>query len=360
MRLVAEDGLWTTDTGAAVPPLDAVLEVSGAVLSWTVDMPAEEPRIVFTDPRRADWLWRVVGEAGHVALLDALTRPAGPDGVVELAGVEVLPAAVSALRRLAVGHWLRRWWPASQRDGIAVLDPPVLDAELALLVAAADFAFSDDTIDADPAELLRPHAAAIERFAEHGDARVVELGRRAIELADDLGCRWSQGSAAGVGRQADYALAAGPTARPAAATIAAGTASVNWAGVPPGIFDAAEDTVRWSIEPLAGVVVARIAVALMADRADGVAVAVGSNRLTGQGVLDSRGEATVTLFDDRAAITEAAAWNQDWSSTVITVGAEVSEPMHARDRVRRFARSRLAQPQADAYLAELLAADALY
>ena len=72
MRLVADSGLWSTGQHAAPTPLVAVLEVSGAVLSWAVDDPAAVAQITFTDPVRADWLWRVLGEAGHVALAAAL------------------------------------------------------------------------------------------------------------------------------------------------------------------------------------------------------------------------------------------------------------------------------------------------
>lgn len=39
MRLVNEAGLWTTGPAPAPVPLVAVLEVSGAVLSWPVDDP---------------------------------------------------------------------------------------------------------------------------------------------------------------------------------------------------------------------------------------------------------------------------------------------------------------------------------
>ena len=48
-----------------------------------------------------------------------------------MTGVDVLPGSVDPLRRLALGHWLRRWWPASHRDGIAALDGALLDAEIA-------------------------------------------------------------------------------------------------------------------------------------------------------------------------------------------------------------------------------------
>ena len=61
MRLVADSGLWRTGPSTAQTPLVAVLEVSGAVLSWTVDDPpgAGSTQITFTDLARADWLWRV-------------------------------------------------------------------------------------------------------------------------------------------------------------------------------------------------------------------------------------------------------------------------------------------------------------
>ena len=52
------------------------LEVDGAVLSWTVDEPQAAPTIVFTDPSRADWLWRVLGEDGHRALAASTTAAA--------------------------------------------------------------------------------------------------------------------------------------------------------------------------------------------------------------------------------------------------------------------------------------------
>ena len=74
--------------------------------------------------------------------------------IVDVAGVEPLPDALGPLRRLAVGHWLRRWWPASSRDGIVALDSAVLDGEIALLTAAAQDYFDDETLDSDVAELL--------------------------------------------------------------------------------------------------------------------------------------------------------------------------------------------------------------
>ncbi|MGE0220740.1 MAG: hypothetical protein AB7S95_33935, partial [Mycolicibacterium sp.] len=69
MRLVADAGLWTSGPVPQPVPLTTVLEVAGAVLSWTVDEPDGAAHIAFTDVVRADWLWRVVGEGGHSALV---------------------------------------------------------------------------------------------------------------------------------------------------------------------------------------------------------------------------------------------------------------------------------------------------
>ena len=55
MRLVADSGLWSTGPQAAPTPLVAVLEVSGAVLSWAIEDRAGAAEITFTDLPRADW-----------------------------------------------------------------------------------------------------------------------------------------------------------------------------------------------------------------------------------------------------------------------------------------------------------------
>jgi hypothetical protein len=207
MRLVADSGLWSTGRQTAPTPLVAVLEVSGAVLSWAVDDTAAVAKITFTDPARADWLWRVLGEPGHIALAAALDGRT-PDAAIELTGVDLRPESLEPLRRLALGHWLRRWWPASQRDGIAVLDGALLDAEIAVLTARAEDFFTDDTFDSDVAALLRPHAEALSAHLQGGDPRVVELVRTCAGLADDVGVAFG-GAGALTLRRDDYALAAG-------------------------------------------------------------------------------------------------------------------------------------------------------
>jgi hypothetical protein len=116
MNFVAESGSWTVGPLVSGAPAVAVLEVSGAVLAWTVDDPdgVAATRLTVTDSAAADWLWRVVGPNGHAAIV---SDP-------ESADVEMRPEALAPLRRLAVGHWLRRWWPESIRDGIVGLDTP--------------------------------------------------------------------------------------------------------------------------------------------------------------------------------------------------------------------------------------------
>ena len=104
-------------------------------------------------------LWRVVGPTGHAAIVSG----------VEPVDVELLSEAVAPLRRLAIGHWLRRWWPESRLDGIARLDRALLDGELAILLSAAQEFFSEDALDADVGGLLAPHRAAL---------RTIEVGRR--------------------------------------------------------------------------------------------------------------------------------------------------------------------------------------
>lgn len=379
MRLVAESGLWTTGPARQIPaaaPLTAVLEVSGAVLSWTIDDPPDDTatHIAFTDVSRADWLWRVVGETGHVALASAMA--AHPAGDLELTGVDVVPGSTAPLRRLALGHWLRRWWPASQRDGIAGLDRALLDAEVALLTAGVQVFFTDDTLDSDVSALLAPHAATLLSHLRTDDRRVLELVGAAARLADVAGIDgidWAELSAAvddsaviatlPSGRRDDYALAAGTDAAPrGAASIGRGVASISWGAVPPGIFDAAEDTVDWSVEPAGPGVVAVIRAAVVGpDAPTDIPVRVHSGEVSGAGALDAGGRATLPLADaHQRAMAETAAWNHDWPRTSVVIGADIEESRHTRDRVRRWARARLEQPPANAFLAEILAGESAY
>ncbi|MGX9791603.1 hypothetical protein [Mycobacterium sp. MMS18-G62] len=366
MKLVADSGLWSTGRQLVPTPLVAVLEVSGAVLSWTVDDPADATTIAFTDLGRADWLWRIVGESGHSAVASALEGLTPDDAqTIDLTGVGLRPGAVDPLRRLAVGHWLRRWWPASQRDGIATLDSAVLDAEVALLTAGAQDFFTDDTFDSDVESLLRPHAATLNLYMREADPRVVELVRACSELAEDLGIAIDATETAAVtGRRDDYALAAGSATGRRSGAVATGTTSINWSAVPPGIFDAAEDTVEWRIdagEPVSAVVRAELT---GMGSAAGIAVHLRSGSISGAGILDADGASAFELVDeDQQPITETVAWDHDWRTTRVTVGADLNDSVESpdiRQRIRAFVRGRLSQPPSDAFLAEILAAESDY
>ncbi len=379
MRLTADSGLWTTGPVPAATPLVAPLEVSGAVLAWTIDDPpdAAATQITFTDLSRADWLWRVIGESGHVALASSVAAVAAGAGTpqhIEVAGVDIAPGSLSSLRRLAVGHWLRRWWPASRRDGIAGLDRALLDVEVAVLTAGAQGFFTDDTLDSDVPGLLAPHAAALITHLRGGDPRIADLVRAGAGLADEVGVEeWAQVSAAlddpstlaaiPSGRRDDYALAAGmgPGHR-GAAPIARGTASIAWTGVPPAVFDAGENTVEWSVEAAGAAAVAVVAAAVIGpEPATGVGVRLRSGAIDGAGTLDADGRAALTLVDARRRpLPEAAAWDHDWSATSVRVGIETTETRETRDRVRRWARARLGRPAGDPFLAEILAAESDY
>jgi hypothetical protein len=379
MRLLADSGLWATGTPPAPPPFVAVLEVSGAVFSWTVDDPVgpAATQITFTDVTHADWLWRIVGVSGHVALAEAVHgRAADTSRAIELTGVDLMPESIAPLRRLAIGHWLRRWWPASRRDGIPGLDHALLDTQIAVLTAAAQDFFTEDTLDSDVSELLAPHAGALSAHAGSRDRRIVDLARACADLADEVSVDargWSDlaaalddpGAGAQVpvpGRQDDYALAAGgDLGAPTAVVIAEGIASVAWAGVPPAIFDAAEGTVDWSIRLASPSVIAAVRAATLGSGSPaGIAARLTSGSVHGAGVLDAAGTVTFALRDADGSLTETAAWNHDWRHTSVTIGAHVEESRDIRDRVRRFARARLQNPADDAFLAELVAAESDY
>ena len=346
MKLTVESGLWALGSEVAPPPEVAVLEVSGAVLAWTIHDPAQAVRITFTDLPAAAWLWRLFGEAGHVAVVPA----------AETADVVPLPEPLAALRRLAVGHWLRRWWPASVRDGINPLDAAVLDAEVALSTAALQDYFTEDTLDSDIAGLLAPHRQALASATAAGDPRILDLVRRCVALADESGLGdWSEVLAGqGPPRQDDYALAAGQPGAGSDGAIANGVASVSWTAVPPRTFDAAEGTIGWSVRARDGAVVADIRVATIGP-ADGIPVRLDSGSIAGGGALDIDGNATLPL-----PATETQAWGHDWTGTTVTVGAAAGETEAVRDRVRRYVRARLTAPGPDAFLAEILAAEADY
>ncbi len=135
--------------------------------------------------------------------------------------------------------------------------------------------------------------------------------------------------------------------------------------MPPGIFDAGENTVDWSVEVAGAAVVAVVRAAVVGPGpATGIAVQLRSGAISGSGALDADGDATLPLVDrERRPVTESAAWDHDWSATSVIVGAAVPagiETRDTRDRVRRWARARLDRPPNDAFLAEILAAESDY
>ncbi len=362
MKLMSDSGLWSTGWLNAPTPALAVLEVSGAVLSWTVDDPSAAAQITFTDPAHADWLWRVIGESGHSALASAIVgRDPSETQTVDLAGVDVLPGSLDALRGLAVGHWLRRWWPASHRDGIVALDAALLDAEIALLTAAAQDYFTDDTIDSNVSELLRPHAVTLNAHLQQGDPRVIELVERCAEIAEDVGVPMDATAAAA--RRDDFALAAGGSATPTGpATVTSGVSSIHWSAVPPGVFDAAENTVDWTVEASAQAVRILVRTELAGlGSPHGIAARFRSGAFVADGALGADGRAVLVLVGgQQQPVTESAAWNHDWRAAAVSIGADVEESEQVRERVRRFARSRLEGPTDDAFLAEIVAAESDY
>ncbi len=154
----------------------------------------------------------------------------------------------------------------------------------------------------------------------------------------------------------------GPIPGSAARRSRGGRAPINWAAVPPGVFDAAENTVEWRIEPAEAGAKSVVQVELSGVGSPvGIAVQLRSAGIVGTGVLDADGGATVPLVDaQQQPMTESAAWDHDWRSTTVTVGVGLDESPQSRERIRDFARARLNRPADDAFLAEILAAESDY
>jgi len=223
------------------------------------------------------------------------------------------------------------------------------------------------------------YASALITHVRSDDPRILDLVRAGAGLADEVGMDdtgWPELIAAlddssivlamPGGRRDDYALAAGADPGPrSAAPMARGIASINWSVVPPRIFDAAENTVDWSVEVAGTAVVAVVRAAIIGpDPPTGIAVQLRSGTISGTSALDADGHATLPLLDtQQRSVTESAAWDHDWSATSVIIGAQVSgviETRETRERVRRWARARLDRPASDAFLAEILAAESDY
>ncbi|MGW4350477.1 hypothetical protein ACWELJ_00145 [Nocardia sp. NPDC004582] len=217
-------------------PGTMVLEVLGGLLTWNVLAAQELPVAIIDDVDAAqEWVWALYGEPVASALDAVRPRARELEGdlaefgaaasgyrLTEAAAAPGLPALVVSARRLAYAHWASRWWPASVLDGIAALDPALLDRDIALLTEECESLV-------DGADAVAPRARAS-----------VESSLRA----------------------SDYALAAGD-AEPSggALVLARGTGGWDWRQCPPGLVDASESAVSWQVLRRAGATTVAIAVA---------------------------------------------------------------------------------------------------
>lgn len=293
------EGLWVLGTPLTLPaPLIQVVEGRGAVLEWAADAePTAVPVLTVVDTAEADWLWQLIGEPAHAALLTG-----------SAAEPRWRPELLVALRRIAHGLWLRTWWPASPHDGIPELRRDLLDAELSRLCAELDDIVDDERLP-----------------------------------------RWA---AVPVPTRAEFALAAHGTRDDSdEPRIATGSATLAWQGVPTGIFDATEHPVSWAVdaapEPELHVRV-RLLPEAAAGLVEGIEVAAElPPHDTATGALDARGEARLRL-----PLTASEAWGQDWAALRLRVGRAVAESAGTRRRVRALARARGEAADALSFAAE--------
>lgn len=226
----------------------------------------------------------------HVTVLDAaeaepwLTRRLGADVALEVLAGRTTVQAPARIGRLALALWAMRWWPASVRLGI-----PALDGALLALDAAASAAVLDDVLDpfeataAEWFDVARSDAAGLHlrgpgveeaalALVEHFDAESDDARRDEAAALARAAAMGADGSL----RRRDVALAAGAGRGSGTdAVLANGTASVDWALVPPGVLDAAEHTVRWRLDAVGSGAAVRVEVdALPGAIADGVAAVV--------------------------------------------------------------------------------------
>ena len=343
----------TAPAAARLPWLTLALEAAGATFTWALDdPPGSGPHLHLWAPGEADWLWRIIGEQAHADTLAGLTGRRDVDAVVSA------PAEIGLLHRLAWGHWLRRWWPASVVDGIDPLPSLILDAEVAVLTADCEMYFGDATFDGDPLAVLDAHdEAAIDSLALHPRQDVRDLHRRLL----GIDAAAPESGPVPSGDQGDYALAAGPgTAAGSGTGIARGWASVPWESVPAHTFDAAENTIAWSVDA-APHVVADITVTLLPGRTAApvpVALSLHDPAFEAQATLSPDGRLPIPL-----PLTATEAWGADWSALVVTVGGvDARDSREQREQVRTLVRERIAGGTGltGLFVAERIVADNAY
>lgn len=274
------------------------LAARGATLEWPllVDAPAH---LTVHDPAEADWLHLLIGEAAYVDLVS---------------GREFTPAWDAALharlRRLAFGHWLRAWWPASVIDGVPPLDRELLDAEIAHLTDELD-----EVMALSPDEVPEP----------------VDVEKRAPT-------------------QAEYALVAGQRRTLADTGVLSGRSALAWQGVPAGRVDATEQPVTWVLEVMDAPELSIAVQLLPGADATGLAVTVTAGGTTATGALDADGTAAVTL-----PLEPARAWALTAADLDVRIGVPVEETAGERASIRELvARRRAGTPDhnGDLYQAE--------
>ncbi|MGW7531360.1 hypothetical protein [Amycolatopsis sp. NPDC054798] len=308
-------------------------------------------RIELTDAAAAEpWLTRLVGaEASLTALREGhVDVPARPE-----------------LARLALLLWTRRWWPASPRLGIPSLDPALLDLETAVATAEVEDVAEGllDGFEASPAELFDQAAsaglfAAVPPVAEEARLLCEQLSAW-FDRQDDPERAEAAQLAITPGQRA-YALAAG--SGPAATgegALAEGRTSVDWARVPPGVLDAAEDTVAWRIVATRTTARLEVEVAGALDDASLAAVAthdgepfaevalhLGSGGFAGATDLDEAGTRLAAAPSGRIGIVIGAA-GPDVEGTTPEDRAEVISLVRAREALPRPARTLAERAAAD-------------
>lgn len=338
------DGLAVlAPTAMPAAPLSLVVDAAGAVLEWPLLAPSNQLcQVTVLDVADASWLWLLVGEQAQISIITAMD--VGTSAEIDL---DISEHMLAGLRRIGYGHWLRRWWPNSLRLGIPELDAVLLDAELAVLAADYEQVLTPGTLDADPVQLLAEHTEAdLMCLAQSDIDGHRRIGQQALALAHQAGLLLKSGRNQ---RRPDYALAASGPKLAGTRAILSGVSTVCWQAVPPGIFDAAEKNLSWSLEANPAVTL-QVSTALVpgADPSGiGFDVVVAGQRAA-SGVLDADGRALVPL-----ELTAEQAWQLTPDSVTVTVGADIDEPATVRDAVREFATARLGSCQeADSFLAE--------